>query len=314
MNPRELRRRGVLGINSRNVGYTLRCNARRNLPLVDDKLATRRLCEAAGIAMPAVIAVARTHREARQLPARLREQETFVVKPARGAMGNGILILDQRDGVFYRRGVRLGDAALTYHAASIVSGLYSLAGHADVAVVEERLVCHDVFKALVPDGVPDIRVIVYRGIPVMAMTRLPTVVSGGRANLHQGAIGVGVDLATGMTTHATFRNRPIRRHPDSDAILRDVALPHFDRILSVAVGATDQTGLGYVGADVVVDEARGPVILELNGRPGLAVQMANRAGLLPRLRAVDTALADGELAERTERIALGREIAWTHAT
>ena len=212
MNLRRLKRRGVLGINARNLLYTQRWNARRGLPSVDDKLATRELCQAAGVAMPAVLAVARTHREARSLPERLREHETFVVKPARGAMGNGILVLERRDGALLRRGVPMEEPALAYHAASIVSGLYSLAGHADVALIEERLRAHAVFSELVPDGVPDVRVVVYRGVPVTAMTRLPTAASGGRANLHQGAIGVGIDLASGHTTHATFRNRPVRRH------------------------------------------------------------------------------------------------------
>ena len=41
----------------------------------------------------------------------------------------------------------------------------------------------------------------------MAMLRLPTKASGGRANLHQGAIGAGVDLVTGVTHHAVLKNR-----------------------------------------------------------------------------------------------------------
>ena len=160
---------------------------------------------------------------------------------------------------------------------------------------------------------PDIRVIVYRGVPVMSMMRLPTRLSGGRANLHQGAVGMGVDLVSGRVVHAMLRSRSIDKSPDTGKPLRGVELPDFDRALRTAVAATDQTGLGYVGADVVLDARRGPMILELNARPGLAIQLANRSGLLPRLAAVDERLGPQDAPDAGldlgERIELGRSLA-----
>jgi alpha-L-glutamate ligase-like protein len=168
---------------------------------------------------------------------------------------------------------------------------------------------HPALAEISADGVPDVRVIVHRGIPIMSMTRLPTHRSRGRANLHQGAIGAGVELATGRILHAVLDGTPITRHPDTDRAVLGVVVPSFARVLEIAVAATDETGLGYVGADVVVDARKGPVVLELNARPGLAIQAANRAGLLPRLRAVtERVRAEAPLAER---IALGIEIART---
>jgi alpha-L-glutamate ligase-like protein len=305
-----MRRAGVIGINQRNSRYTLRCNPRRLYPLVDDKLRTKRLCEAAGIPTPQLLAVATHPFEVKSLPRRLADQERFVLKPSHGAMGNGILVVTGRtlDGGFSRAGGRTFDeVALLYHAASIISGLYALAGQPDSAMVEELLVTHPELAEISTDGVPDVRIIVYRGIPVMAMTRLPTSRSGGRANLHQGAVGVGIDLVSGESTNAVLENRPVRRHPDSGKLLLGRRIPHFDRAVETAVRATDQTGLGYVGADIVVDARLGPVVLELNARPGLAVQVANRAGLLPRLSAVDASFHPERGID--ERIALGREIA-----
>ena len=99
----------------------------------------------------------------------------------------------------------------------------------------------------------------------------------------------------------------------------------LERVLEIAVAAADETGLGYLGADVVTDALGGPMILELNARPGLAIQLANGAGLRPRLEAVDAYL--GPIREREkgrggrgqgdvelcspveERVALGRRIA-----
>ena len=306
---RALRRHGVLGINGRNADYTLRWNPRSCYPNVDDKLRTKELCRRAGIPTPQLLAVARHHFELRTLGPELSRLSEFVLKPARGAMGNGILVVRGRDGErFVTAGGRrlvLGD--LLYHAAGIISGLYALGGQPDVAMVEERLVVHPEMAAVATDGVPDIRVVVYRGVPVMAMTRLPTARSGGRANLHQGAVAAGIDLGSGRTTHAIQQSRPITRHPDSGEPLLGREIPGFKDLLAIAVRAADETGLGYVGADLVVDARRGPVLLEMNARPGLMVQLANRAGLLPRLRAVDRAWQAGLGLD--ERLALGIRIA-----
>jgi alpha-L-glutamate ligase-like protein len=305
---RELRSRGVLGINRRNADYTLRWNSRRLYKNVDDKLITKRLCEEAGIPTPKLIAVARHHFELHTLGEQMSRQTSFALKPASGAMGNGIVVVIGRDGdLFLRSGGRsIRESGLEHHASSILSGLYSLGGQPDAAMLEERLKVHPEMAAIASEGVPDVRVVVYRGVPVMAMTRLPTHRSGGRANLHQGAVGAGIDLVTGRIVGAMLENRMVRRHPDTGEMLIGREIPGIDATLRIAVAATDCTGLGYVGADVVVDADRGPMILELNARPGLAVQLANRAGLLPRLRAVDREIEhQGGFEERVE---LGRRI------
>ena len=307
-----LRQAGVLGINRRNSCYTLRWNPRHFYPLVDDKLATKRLCHSAGIPVPALLAVARHHFQIRQLLPALADRESFVLKPVHGAMGNGIVVVIGRaDGRLVRAGGRtLRPEAFDYHAAGIISGLYALGGQPDIAMVEERLETHPLFVDLATMGVPDVRVIVYRGVPVMAMTRLPTRASDGRANLHQGALGVGIDLVSGRTRFAILRGRAATKNPDSGRTVLDVEIPFFDRVLDIAVRAADRTHLGYVGADVVIDAARGPVILELNARPGLAIQLANRAGLRPRLDAVDATWQPERSLD--ERLALGRDLARRH--
>jgi alpha-L-glutamate ligase-like protein len=311
---RALRRYGVLGINRRNADYTLRWNRRASYPTVDDKLLTKVLCRRAGIPAPALLGVARHHFELRALREQLRGLDEFALKPARGAMGNGIVVVCAREGGHFLTagGRRVGLEDLVYHAAGVISGLYALAGQSDVALVEERLEVHPSLAGIAHEGVPDIRVVVYRGLPAMAMTRLPTRASGGRANLHQGAVAAGIDFDTGRTTHAILHSHPVDRHPDTDEPLVGRAIPSFDTLLEYALRAGDETGLGYVGVDMVVDARRGPMLLEMNARPGLMVQLANRAGLLPRLRAIDSAVeelgADASSAARIERArAIARE-------
>lgn len=306
---RALRDEGVLGINRRNAEYTLRWNPRSKYPTVDDKLLTKKLCARAGIPTPKLLAVASHHFELRALRQALLGFDSFVLKPARGAMGNGILVVRGRDGDRFQvaGGRRIDSADLSYHAAGIISGLYALAGQTDVALVEERLEVHPALAEIATEGVPDVRVVVFRGVPAMAMTRLPTRKSGGRANLHQGAVAAGIDLGSGATTHAIQQSRPIETHPDTGQSLLHRVLPGWPPMLEFAVRAADETGLGYVGADMVVDAIHGPVLLEMNARPGLMIQLANRAGLLPRLRAIERTWRPGRSVE--ERIAAGVAIA-----
>ncbi len=283
-----LRRAGILGINRRNVEFTLGENDRRRYPLVDDKLATKALCKANGVATASVLASAGAVSQIEEMLTQLEGRGDFVLKPAHGAMGNGILVVvdANEEGWVTSAGRALGRAELHYHSASIISGLYALGGQPDVAFAEERLEVHPSMRTVTTRGVPDIRIVVFRGVPVMAMTRLPTEASSGKANLHHGAVGAGIDLATGLTNHAVLRDTPIERHPDTDVPVVGLPIPGFAEALRLALRASDLTGLGYLGADIVIDAVHGPLLLELNARPGLAIQTANRTGLLPRLNAI----------------------------
>jgi len=103
--------------------------------------------------------------------------------------------------------------------------------------------------------------------------------SGGAANLHAGGIGVGIDLETGRTSHAIQDDRPVDAHPDTRQPLAGIELPFWAEISSLGPPLNDLFGLGYLGADVVIDAQRGPLLLEVNARPGLSIQLANREGL-----------------------------------
>jgi hypothetical protein len=51
---------------------------------------------------------------------------------------------------------------------------------------------------------------------------------------------------------------------------------------------SDALEMGYIGVDFVIDANVGAVVLEANARPGLAIQVAHRSGLLPRLQLIDS--------------------------
>ena len=297
----QLRTLGICGVNERSARLIFPNNRRALYPRVDNKLVTKEIAMRLGVPVPELYGVVRFHHELRRIEETLAPHAQFVVKPARGAQGKGILLIARRDGDSYVQtsGQRLTFKDLCYYVSGILSGLYSLGGQVDQAVIEYMLESDPFFQSISSGGVPDIRIIVYKGVPVMAMVRLPTQESRGKANLHQSAVGMGVHIVTGLSTYAVYKNRPVTAHPDTGAVLTGLQLPAWDQILEMAAHAFEMTELGYVGVDIAIDKDRGPMILELNARPGLSIQIANRAGLLRRTVAVDhLALAGKPPAER----------------
>lgn len=292
---------GVMGINRRNCEYIQIYNPRRDYPLVDDKLRTKQLAINNSIAVPELYGVLEIERHIRDLPEFLGQYSDFVIKPAHGTGGEGIEVVVGKVKNSYKKanGELVGEAQLQHHVSNILNGLFSLGGHEDQAIIEYRVKFDPVFDAICFQGVPDIRIIVFLGIPVMAMIRLPTLMSGGKANLHKGAIGAGIDLATGRTLSAVWQDDIIHEHPDTHNPVSDFPIPHWGELLRIAAQCSSLTGLGYIGVDIVLDRVKGPLLLEMNARPGLNIQIANHAGLIHRLEFIKSnALLLGSVEER----------------
>ncbi|WP_304641044.1 alpha-L-glutamate ligase-like protein [Pseudomonas sp.] len=295
---------GVMGINRRNADYVLKYNKRHLYPVVDDKILTKERAIAAGIHVPDLYGIIETEKEIDKLDEIIGPHKDFVIKPAQGAGGDGILVIGDRFEGRYKTvsGKIITHEEIEHHISSILSGLFSLGGHRDRALIEYRVTPDPIFKSISYEGVPDIRIIVLMGYPVMAMLRLPTRQSGGKANLHQGAIGVGVDLATGITLKGTWLNNKISKHPDTTNPVDGVQLPDWDGFMRLATSCYELSGLGYIGVDLVLDETKGPLILELNARPGLNIQIANDAGLTHRCHTVERHLAELKKEGREESV------------
>jgi alpha-L-glutamate ligase-like protein len=287
-----LRKYGVLGLNERNAQYIQRFNSRHLYPLVDDKLLTKRLAIEAGIAVPKLYGVVESHHDVRRLTDIFGTHRDFVVKPAHGTGGDGIIVVagrSARKSGVYRLvdGNLISTGGIRHHVSNIISGQYSLGGTRDRALIEYRVQSDSVFQAVAYQGVPDVRVLVFKGYPIMAMVRLPTRRSRGKANLHQGAVGVGIELATGRCQAGVLGNEVVHEHPDTGEPFGDLIIPQWQDFLNLAARCYDLTGLGYLGVDIVLDRDHGPLILELNARPGLNIQIACRTGLKRRLDVIE---------------------------
>ena len=280
----------VLGLNARNLTYMRPSNSSRAIRIADNKLLAKRVLKKAGLPVSQTLSITHNIKELKEfdwgsLPA------SFVLKPNRGLGGEGILIVYARRKKFPHPWVKADRKLVEIkdfenHILNILEGNFSLTSLPDIAFFEERIKLLKLLKPYAYRGIPDIRIIVYNFVPIMAEMRLPTRESGGKANLHLGGIGVGIDLGTGITTTSIQRDRIIERAPESKLLLRGIQIPGWKEVLRLAVQAQEATKIGFLGVDIAIDREKGPVILELNARAGLSIQIANLASLGDRLQRV----------------------------
>jgi alpha-L-glutamate ligase-like protein len=278
----------ALGMNARNYLYIRPNNKKQAKKRADNKLLTKKRLIQRNIPTPELIEVFRTHRDVRNFDWNTLKG-SFVVKPARGFGGGGILVIRNWNGKHGRRlgSIKISAEELEAEIFSILDGAYALNSLPDVALIEKRVIVSSSMRKLTKKGVPDVRVIVYNSVPIMAMLRLPTKHSNGCANLHQGALGIGIDLRTGITTKGILYGEDEEYLPESKTKVRGIKIPMWNKILKYAVQAQKASRLGYAGVDIVLDENKGPLVLEVNARPGLQIQLANGDSLRTRLERVE---------------------------
>ncbi len=270
----------VYGINRRNVELVYAHNERGDYPMADDKVLCKEVLEKHGVPIPRSIVTCSSLYETHSVFEALAEVEAFVVKPANSSGGNGIVVIKGRKNKEVWRGPGGSDFSRTdleRHVANIVFGAFSN-DQADKAIVEELIHFHPVLQELSGGG-GDLRVLTLKGRPFQAMLRLPTEDSGGRANLHQGAIGVAVNLTTGVTGQAQIAGQVVKLHPDTGLTLSGVQLPHWEKVLETTRAAAKAMPLGYLGIDILMCHERGPLVVEVNARPGLEIQNVNGLGI-----------------------------------
>ena len=282
--------RHVLGMNARILSYMRPSNSLRAIRIADNKLLAKRILKKNGLPVLQNYAIIKNLQELREfdwnsLP------NSFTLKPNRGLGGEGILIVYARRKKDPNPWIKADKKIITIndletHISNILEGTYSITSVPDVAFFEERIKLLRLFKPYSYRGIPDIRIIVYNSVPIMGELRLPTRESSGKANLHLGGVGIGIDMGTGVTTTAIQKNRVIEYVPNTRLPLRGIQIPGWEEILRLAIHAQQITKIGFLGIDIAIDREKGPVILELNTRPGLSVQIANLSPLNERLKRV----------------------------
>lgn len=271
----------VLSMNQRNLNYIYPNNQREDYPLADNKLITKQLLEHEGVALPETYKVYGYFYELKKLASDLAEHNDFVIKPAMGSGGGGIVVISGRDknnqDFLAIDGTPYSIEDLRKHISDIIFGIYSFGLH-DEAIIEARIQQHPDIDLISPYGLADVRIIFCQHEPILAMIRLATKESHGTANLHQGAVGVGINIEVGVTQHATQEGKSITTHPDSGVPLIGVILPCWGDVMDVGIRIARKSPLKYIGIDIAIS-TDGPRLLEINVRPGIEIQNANDCGM-----------------------------------
>lgn len=289
----------ILGINHRNAVYMRPFNSSRAKRIADDKVLCKKILTRNNIPTAEIYKVIRN---AKQLDTLDWEKmpKSFALKPNIGTGGSGILIFygQKKNSLEWIQpdGTTMSVSQIRNHITKILDGQFSMGNRKDTAIIEERVINHPILRPYSYKGIPDIRVIVFNKVPIMAELRLPTYESGGKANLHAGGIGVGIDIASGITTVAIHRRGSSivsdvydiidETLDDNKLPLRGIQIPRWKEILRIAIRCQEAVGLGYLGADIALDRAKGPIVFELNARSGLAIQTANLSGMRSRMERV----------------------------
>ncbi len=275
----------VLGINRRNLEFIYPGSPRRFYPLADDKAETKKLLEKAGIPIPPTHAIIGDMGKLQEAWHETARHNALAIKPSRGRGGGGIIILQKSESKNWQKpsGKVVTEAEIQRHIADIIFGVYSF-GSIDRAILEHKVNNHPMMASLYANGVPDVRIIIHKNRPVMGMLRVPTDLSDGRANLHQGALGIALDIHSGIIGEGVLKGRNYRMHPDTGKNFFGTKVPHWNEIMRIAVHSSKVFPFEYIGIDIVLDKELGPLIMELNLRPGLEIQNVNRKSLLQVLR------------------------------
>ncbi len=286
----------ILGMNARNFLFQGRYNRLRAKRIADSKLATKQVLKVNKLAMPKLYKQFKDNNKVQNFNWQTLP-DSFVIKPSQGLGGQGILVIEKKDGGDWISvdGNRLSDNDLRLHALDILSGRYSMLDVPDRAFIEERVRVHPRFVPISSHGTPDVGVLVFNKIPVMAFLRLPTEESHGKANMFQGAIACGIDINSGVTTNAVRYTDDVKFFPKTRRRLTGIKIPRWDEVLELAVNTARAVGLGYCRVDIALQPRltkKGklkstPMVLEINAQPGLKIQLANRAGLLNRLKRIE---------------------------
>lgn len=280
----------VLGINARSHHY-LRLNKKNSRRIADSKKLTKEFLVRHKIPTPKILGYLKSGHEVEEFDW-LSLKEGFVIKPVEGLGGGGIVVV-RKPAKFAGEwllmdGGKVEVDDLKMHTSDVVEGRFSRNNLPDQALIEERVKIHPKFLKFAVGGTPDVRVIVFNRVPVMAMLRVPTAESKGKSNLHQGAIGLGIDMASGITTHGVWHDQSIKYFPGTNQKVNGILVPFWNRVLETAVRVQfKRPGLAYFGVDILVDKEKGPLVIEINDQPGLGIQIANMTGLKRRLERVE---------------------------
>lgn len=193
--------------------------------------------------------------------------QRLIYKPVRGCKGNGVQAFD-----------------ITPKTARAVFKQLSALPE---GVVEQYVKQHPAMSSLSPSSVNTIRVVTISSNthPVTADGKMLDIayaalrIGGSNAlvdNFHSGGMAAGVDLETGelVTNAADMDGNVYEVHPATGTKIKGFRIPYFAEALEMVKKACEDSGVtGFLGWDIAIAED-GPMLIEINLRPGVVLLTA----------------------------------------
>lgn len=278
----------ILWQNARNLLYIWWYNTKISKSLADSKLKTKEFLKLKWVNVPETLFILKEYKDLNYWLFDLLVPP-FVVKPNQWFWWKWILIIVNQNNEWdylTNNDLTFTKKQLIKHFWDILDWFYSLSWNKDKVLIERKIELDEEIELLWKFWLPDIRVITFNMVPIMAMLRIPTKESWWKANLHSWACWVWIDIWTGKLTYITS-NSKILKSISWIGDIRWIILPHWDKVLTLAVKVQQITNIWYIGCDIVLDKIEGPLLLEMNVRPWLEVQIANMSALKTRLERVE---------------------------
>nr|MDD3719765.1 DUF1704 domain-containing protein [Candidatus Gracilibacteria bacterium] len=296
---------GILSMNERNLNYIKKLNPKSSVNLADNKVETKIFLEERGVSVPKTLSIISTKKQLNSFNFKSLKEDFFVVKPVFGSRGQGILIVENlKNGTYKIGGEIVSEEILLDHMLDILNGDFSLNYGYDKVLIEEKLIPGNGFEKFCQYGLADIRLIVYNLVPVAAMIRVPTKISGGKANLSQGGAGFGIEVGSGiLNTFYTNGKVYKKEFPEEYKLLKGFEIPFWNEILQASSKTQFFVNLGYLALDWVITGS-GPKILEINARAGLEIQ---NVCLLPLKNRLDK-IKDLKITEPEKGVELSKSL------
>lgn len=274
-------------MNARNLRYIRTKNSDESISLADSKLKTKHFLSSRGIPFAETYFTINNQQELHKFSLKNIKTNAFVIKPNKWSGWRGILIVKRENEIYSIAWEVWSEEEIRLHMIDILHGSFSLHGSTDTVVIEELLSPWKDFWIYCKHWLADIRVIVYNLVPVTAMVRMPTIHSGGKANLAQWWIGIGLNIANGEVI-SLFQSKKIftPSFPVEYSGLQNQYIPFWEDILLYSSQVQMYTKLGYLALDWVITK-NWPKLLEINARAGLEIQNVNLVPLAARLKQVE---------------------------